>query len=49
MAKGRNQVKAKKDDSVVGQLTQFVAESQRFINKCAKPDKKGTSLSPQST
>ena len=39
--KNVSQGKKKVDPSVMGQIKQFTVDSQRFINKCDKPDKKG--------
>lgn len=33
--------KGKKDGNVIEQLTSFYYESNRFISKCAKPNRKG--------
>ena len=43
MAKGRGSSSAntKKDTSVVGQVKEFAVDSQRFLDKCTKPDKEG--------
>ena len=42
--KNVSQGKKKVDETVMGQIKQFTTDSQRFINKCDKPDRKGTSL-----
>lgn len=42
MARGKVSSKTAKDTSPVGQLKTFVKESQMFLTKCTKPDKKGT-------
>ena len=42
MPKGRVSNSAgKKDRSVVGQVKEFAVDSQRFMNKCKKPDREG--------
>ena len=39
--KNVSQGKKKVDETVMGQIKQFTTDSQRFINKCDKPDRKG--------
>ena len=42
MAKVRvNSTGQKRDNSVVGQVKQFAVDSQRFLDKCQKPNKQG--------
>ena len=42
MAKGRGSSNTvKKDNSIIGQVKEFGVDSQRFLNKCAKPDREG--------
>ena len=36
-----NSTSNKKDDSMVGQVKQFTVDSQRFLDKCAKPNREG--------
>lgn len=44
MARGKVTSKTPKDTSPVGQLKTFAKESQMFLTKCTKPDKKGMLL-----
>ena len=41
MAGNKKGGKGKKDGNAIEQLQNFYYESNRFINKCAKPNKKG--------